>query len=165
MDANPVLTLRDIHVESVRDLLARYHLSLELMPDGEDITASFWGEQEAGIVGSHVYARNDTPVHSVLHEACHIICMDEDRRACLDRDAGGDDLEEAAVCYLQIVLADQLKEVGAKRLMSDMDVWGYTFRVGSTRRWYDDDADDARDWLVDNGLLGTSGAPEYRSRK
>lgn len=165
MNENSVLTLRDVHLDSVRDLLARYDLSLELVPDGEEIAASYWGEQEAGIVGSQVYARNDTPVHSVLHEACHIICMDEDRRACLNRDAGGNDLEEAAVCYLQIVLAGQLQKIGAQRLMSDMDIWGYSFRLGSARRWFEDDADDARGWLVDNGLLRASGSPEYRCRK
>jgi len=165
MDESSVLTLRDVRLEPLRGLLARYHLSLELVPDGEEITASYWGEQEAGVAGSQVFARNDTPVHSVLHEACHIICMDEDRRACLDRDAGGSDLEEAAVCYLQIVLAGQLQEIGTQRLMTDMDVWGYSFRLGSARHWFEDDADDARDWLVDNGLLRASGSPAYRCRK
>lgn len=164
MDGKPVLTLRDVRVEPMRVLLARYQLSLELIADGEDITGSFWGEREAGIVGSRVYARNDTPVHSILHEACHIICMDEDRRVHLDKDAGGNDLEEAAVCYLQIVLAARLQNVGARRLMRDMDSWGYTFRLGNARRWFDDDAGDARDWLVENGLLTASGAPGFHCR-
>ncbi|NIS90685.1 MAG: hypothetical protein GTN98_11520, partial [Woeseiaceae bacterium] len=48
--------------------------------------------------------RSDTPVHSLLHETCHIICMSRERRAELETDAGGDDLEEAAVCYLQVLL-------------------------------------------------------------
>ena len=51
-------------------------------------------------------------MHSVLHEASHYICMSPARRAQLDRDAGGDELEEAAVCYLQILLADELPAVG-----------------------------------------------------
>jgi hypothetical protein len=91
--------------------------------------------------------------------------MDEQRREQLRRDAGGDDLEEAAVCYLQILLAEQLDEVGATRLMQDMDTWGYSFRLGSTARWFYDDARDAREWLVRSALLDSHGAPAYRLRK
>lgn len=165
MPSSPVLTLQDVHVEALRDLLHRYKLSLEHVADSTEITGSYWGEPEAGIVGMRIYARNDTPLHSILHEACHTICMDDTRRARLSKDAGGDDLEEAAVCYLQIVLAGQLMNDGANRLMSDMDTWGYTFRLGSTRRWFDDDAADARDWLVENGLLGVLGEPSFRVRE
>ena len=97
--------------------------------------------------------RADTPVHSALHEACHWLCMDASRRAGLHTDAGGDDLEECAVCYLQIVLADRLPDVGGRRLMRDMDVWGYSFRLGSAQAWFEQDAADARAWLVEHGLL------------
>src|SRR5256885_5038582 len=48
-----------------------------------------------------------TLFRSVLHEASHYVCMTAERRAGLDRDAGGSDLEEAAVCYLQVLLAGQ----------------------------------------------------------
>jgi hypothetical protein len=34
-----------------------------------------------------------------------------------------------------------------------MDAWGYTFRLGSAARWYAEDADDARQWLLERGLL------------
>ena len=69
----------------------------------------------------------DTPVHSVLHEAVHVICASPERRATLCRDAGSNDLEEAAVCYLQVLLADYVAGVGRDRLMRDMDHWGYSF--------------------------------------
>ena len=80
------------------------HLSLTLVARGESIPGSYWGESEAGLKGERLYARLDTPVHSVLHEASHYICMTPERRARLDRDAGGDDDEESAVCYLQVLL-------------------------------------------------------------
>ena len=91
--------------------------------------------------------------------------MNEARRACLDRDAGSDDLEESAVCYLQVVLADFLDGMSRDRLMQDMDAWGYSFRLGSTRRWFDEDAEDAKRWLVDNGLLSGDGLPIFQLRR
>jgi len=112
--------------------LAKYGLTLRIQRGDQPITGSFWGDEEAGIVGRDVYVRSDTPVHSLLHETCHTICMTKERRDRLDRDAGGDDLEESAVCYLQIVLADEIEGVGRDRLMSDMDAWGYSFRLGRT---------------------------------
>jgi len=105
----------------------------------------------------------DTPVHSALHEGSHFICMDHERRAALDRDAGGDDPEEAAVCYLQVLLAGELPDVGGARLMRDMDAWGYSFRLGSTQAWYQSDAEDARGWLQRAGIIDASGALTGRS--
>ena len=137
----------------------------ELLDDGAPIRGSFWGEPEAGIVGRCVYARLDTPLHSVLHEAGHVICMNEARRGCLDRDAGGDDIEEAAVCYLQVVLADHLPGAGRNRLMADMDRWGYSFRLGCTKAWFETDADDARHWLMANGLLTATDNPVFTLRR
>jgi len=87
--------------------------------------------------------------------------MDGDRRSRLDRDAGGDDLEESAVCYLQIVLADHITGVGRERVMADMDAWGYSFRLGSTRAWFENDADDAKDFLLNHNLIDTSGKPTF----
>ncbi|EQD69159.1 hypothetical protein B1A_07018, partial [mine drainage metagenome] len=55
------------------------------------------GRVRSGLAGNKLYARADTPVHSVLHEACHFICMSAAQRADLDTDAGGDDAEECAV--------------------------------------------------------------------
>jgi hypothetical protein len=154
-----VLTVADIGTKPLSALLQQYRLEFRLVRDGLDIPGSYWGDAEAGILGSAVYARCDTPVHSVLHETCHIICMDATRRASLDTDAGGDDLEESAVCCLQILLADQLDGVGRDRLMADMDAWGYSFRLGSTRAWFEADAEDALAWLVGRGLVGPSSVP------
>ncbi len=111
-----------------------------------------------------MYARLDTPVHSVLHEASHYVCMTPERRAGLDRDAGGDDLEESAVCYLQVLLAGELPGVGSARLCADMDEWGYSFRLGSTRAWFDGDADDARQWLFNHGVVDNNGILTGRLR-
>jgi len=145
-------------------LLARFGLTLVLQAEQEPIRGSYWGEPEAGIVGKTVFARADTPVHSLLHEACHVICMDGERRRRLDRDAAGDDLEEAGVCYLQVLLADELRGVGQYRLMMDMDAWGYSFRMGSTRAWFQDDAEDARKFLLIHGLINSVGKPAWRLR-
>jgi hypothetical protein len=159
-----VTVIADVPLASIEALLGRYDLALHVQADGEPITGSFWGDSEAGIVGNNVYVRNDTPVHSLLHETCHIICMSAERRANLETDAGGDDLEEAAVCYLQVVLADEIAGVGRQRLMKDMDVWGYSFRLGSTRSWFERDAADARNWLIDQRLLGADDSPSFRLR-
>jgi hypothetical protein len=162
---NPVLRVADVRFRKLTELLGRFGLSLELLDDDAAITGSYWGEPEAGVVRRRVYVRLDTPVHSLLHEACHVICMDEGRRAALERDAGGDDIEEAAVCFLQIVLADYVPGVGRDRLMQDMDSWGYSFRLGSSRAWFESDAADARAWLLDHGLLSAAGTPRFELRK
>jgi hypothetical protein len=138
-------------------LLRGYGLTLALVPDGQHIPGSYWGESEAGLKGATLYARPDTPVHSVLHEASHFICMSPARRSRLDRDAGGTDLEEAAVCYLQILLAHQLPGVGGKRLMRDMDSWGYSFRCGDTRSWFEGDCADALQWLLQRRIVTGAG--------
>lgn len=82
----------------------------------------------------------------------------------MHRDAGGDDAEEAAVCYLQILLADRLSALGGQRLMHDMDAWGYSFRLGSTARWFSEDADDARTWLKRAGIIDGDGQLTFRLR-
>jgi hypothetical protein len=139
-------------------VLHHYGLTLRLTAPNENIPGSYWGESEAGLKGDVLYARLDTPVHSVLHEASHYICMTPERRSGLDRDAGGDDAEESAVCYLQILLADTLPEVGRLRLMQDMDEWGYSFRLGSTRAWLEGDAADSRQWLLARGIIREDGS-------
>jgi hypothetical protein len=159
-----VLTVAALSRVDIDALLARYGLALEVQNDGEAISGSYWGAPEAGVIGRKVFVRRDTPVHSLLHETCHIICMSEDRRMELETDAGGDDIEEAAVCYLQILLADALQGVGRDRLMADMDAWGYSFRLGDTRSWFERDAEDARNWLIDKGLIEKDDRPVYRLR-
>jgi hypothetical protein len=139
-------------------LLESYGLAVRYVTEGEQIPGSYWGDSEAGLVNSTLFLRPDTPLHSALHEAAHFVCMDEARRRSLDRDAGGDVLEENAVCYLQILWGDVLPEVGAESVMADMDEWGYTFRLGSAACWFREDAEDARGWLQSRGLLDQNDA-------
>jgi hypothetical protein len=145
-------------------LLDRYGLQLHLVTPEEMIPGSYWGEREAGLIGAKIFARLDTPLHSVLHESAHYICMTPERRAGLDTDAGGDDAEESAVCYLQVILAGSLPGVGRERMCRDMDDWGYTFRLGSAAAWFADDAEDSRTWLTRNGLLDAQGGITYVCR-
>ena len=145
--APTVLTLGDIDTGAVAELLASCGLALVRVPAGEAIPGSFWGECEAGLIGCNVYARNDTPVHSILHEAAHLLVMPEARRALVHTDATDSIPEEDAACFLQILLADQLSGVGATRLMADMDAWGYSFRLGSACGWFANDAEDALNFL------------------
>jgi hypothetical protein len=155
--APAVLLLRSVDRVPVALLLDRFGLDLTLVAHGEQIPGSFWGDSEAGLQGEQLYARLDTPVHSILHEAGHYICMSPERRAGLDPNAGGDDLEEAAVCYLQLLLAGELPAVGRARMFADMDSWGYSFRLGSTRAWFEGDAADARAWLERHGVIDGGG--------
>ncbi len=145
-------------------LLERYGLELTLVAPERVIPGSYWGEREAGLLGSTLYARLDTPLHSVLHESAHFICMSAERRAGLDTDAGGDEREEGAVCYLQILFADVLRNVGRERMCRDMDEWGYTFRLGSAAAWFAADAEDARQWLAHHGIIDERSRITYACR-
>ena len=144
--------LADIGFEPAAALLASCGLRLVALPADADIPGSYWGAPEAGLVGHDVYARPDTPVHSLLHEAAHLLVMPAERRAGVHTDASDCQLAEAARCALQILLADGLPGVGRERLMADMDAWGYTFRLGSARAWFERDAADALDFLAARGL-------------
>ncbi|AEQ95475.1 hypothetical protein ACQR53_04740 [Xanthomonas oryzae] len=148
-----VLCVADIGLDAPAALLARYGLRLHRVDAGAAIPGSFWGEPEAGIIGCDVYVRDDTPVHSLLHEAGHLIVLPPEKRAAVHTDATDSVDEEDATCYLQILLAEQLPGVGSARLMADMDSWGYTYRLGSTRAWFEQDAENARSWLDARGLL------------
>ena len=144
--------------------LDRYSLELILVAPEQVIPGSYWGAREAGLIGTKIYARLDTPLHSVLHETAHFICMTPERRAGLDTDAGGDDAEEGAVCYLQILLAKELPNVGQERMCRDMDDWGYSFRLGSAAMWFAKDAEDARAWLRRHGLIDEEDRATYACR-
>jgi hypothetical protein len=156
-----VMRLADIDENDARALLARYGLRLERVALAHPIPGSFWGDEEAGIIGTTVYARGDTPVHSMLHEAGHLIVLPPERRAQVHTDATDSIDEEDATCYLQIVLADELPGVGSARLLADMDAWGYSFRLGSAAAWFAEDAENARQWLVERGLLDEQGQPVF----
>ena len=45
-----------------------------------------------------------------------------------------------------------------------MDEWGYSFREGQTERWFNTDADDAREWLRAEKLLDHADNPLFRLR-
>jgi hypothetical protein len=148
-----MLTVADIDMHAAATLLARHGLLLEWVEQGAPIPGCFWGEPEAGVIGEKVYVRGDTPVHSLLHESCHLIVAPPELRMRIHTNASDSQAEEDAACYLQIVLADALAGVGRTRLMDDMDAWGYTFRLGSACAWFEHDAQDARSWLQARGLL------------
>jgi hypothetical protein len=151
--AADVLTLDDIGLADVVGLLARYELQFALVENGEPIPGSFWGDSEAGLIGSTVYARRDTPVHSLLHEACHLIVLSPEDRAAVHTNATASSEEEDAVCVLQALLGDALPGVGRDRVLADMDTWGYTFRLGSARAYVECDSTEAWQWLQARGLL------------
>lgn len=160
-----VLTCAEVNLTALATLLSRYGLTLVAVENQHPIPGSFWGGVEAGLIGNKIFFFYQTPIHSILHEACHYICMDHQRRMTVHTDAGGDYLEENGVCYLQIILADQLPQVGQTRLCTDMDNWGYTFRLGSSRAWFDHDAEDARQWLRHHQLIDEQNQPTWQLRQ
>ncbi len=162
--ASGVLSLDAYPQGRLEALLGRYGLELVRVAEGRPVPGSFWGGSEAGLIGARLYARGDTPLHSILHEGCHFVCMTPERRAGLHTDAGGDYAEENGVCYLQILLADELPGVGRVRLMDDMDAWGYSFRLGSAAAWFSGDAEDAAQWLQVHGLIDAARRPTWRLR-
>ena len=147
-----MLRWSDIDPKPVIELLQQFDLEFTPVDDGQAIPGSHWGDEEAGLIGTCLYARRDTPVHSVFHEACHYFLMDQARRENLHTDAGGTSTEENAVCYLQICLAARFAEIGDQRMCRDMDSWGYSFRLGSASAWFKDDADDAVEFLKSGGF-------------
>ena len=163
--SNKVLRLQDIDFKSVSDLLTCFGLALEKVVEQNDIPGSYWGDDEAGLIDNRLLARSDTPLHSILHETCHYICMDHSRRVGIHTDAGGDYDEENGVCYLQILLANHIDGFGQQRMLDDMDRWGYTFRLGSAQTWFEKDAEDAVTWLQQHLLIDSQRQPTWNLRK
>ncbi len=159
-----VIELRALARAPIDDCVARYGVRVLRVRDGEPIAHSYWGAPEAGLEGALIHARGDTPVHSLLHELGHYVCMSAARRARLVKDAGGDPDEECAVCYLQILLADQLPGFGRERALADMDAWGYSFREGSAHAWWRGDARFARAWLLSHALIDSADRVTWRLR-
>ncbi|MSR16030.1 MAG: hypothetical protein EXR86_16070 [Gammaproteobacteria bacterium] len=140
---------------ALQEVLAPWKLQILYVGEDADIPFSFWGAPEAGLRTATLYVRADTPINSVLHEASHFRCMDATRRESLDTDAGGDDLEECAVCYLSVLIASLIPDYGLSSMLHDMDIWGYSFRLGSARAWFEQDAEDAVTWLRERQIIGT----------
>ena len=162
--SHEVTPCAELPSKALQQLLAAYDIEVIEIADEETLPGSFWGDPEAGLIANRLYVRPSTPVQSALHEACHYICMDSERRSQLHTDAGGGYDEENGVCYLQILLADQLAGMTRERMMRDMDSWGYSFRLGSTRAWFEHDAEDAKDWLIQHQLLDAAGQPNWHLR-
>ncbi len=160
-----VLCCADIDATPFAQLLGRYGIVLEWVKDGEDIPGSFWGDSEAGIIANRLIVRRDTPLHSALHEGCHYICMDQERRSGLDTDAGGGYDEENGVNYLQLLLSNYVAECGMDRMFNDMDEWGYSYRLGSARAWFEQDAEDAKQWLLSHQLITDDNQPSWQIRQ
>lgn len=146
-------------------MLGQYHLDIIIVADNQEIPGSWFGDSEAGLIGQQLYIRMDTPVHSALHEACHYVCMDKIRRHNLHTNAGGGYDEENGVCYLQILLTDSITGFGLQRIFSDMDAWGYTFRLGSSKAWFYKDAEDALQWLIKNNIVNQQQLPTFFLRQ
>lgn len=159
-----VLIVKDINSLHLSSLLSKYNLTLNTVDQNTNIPGSYWGESEAGLIANQVYVRDDTPIHSLLHETCHYICMDNQRREQIDTNAEGDYDEENAVCYLQILLANELADMQSQRMMQDMDSWGYTFRLGSAQKWFEKDAEDAKQWLLRYKLIDENEKPTFNLR-
>ena len=159
-----VVTLAILAPGDLDALAARYEMCVLEIEHGAPIPGSYWGESEAGLVDDRLYVRADTPAHSALHELCHYVCMDDARRARLATDAGGSDDEECGVCYLEVLLADELRGFGRERCFADMDAWGYSFREGSARAWWAGDARFAREWLLERDLIDAHDRPTFKLR-
>lgn len=166
MNQNVIKVTRcaELEPKALQELLSPYGMVVEHVACHEAIPGSFWGDEEAGLIDNTLLVRPDTPVHSALHEACHYICMDQMRREGLHTDAGGSYDEENGVCYLQILLANQLPGIDSQQMMDDMDAWGYSFRLGSAEEWFKFDADDAVNWLRQYDLIDLQNKPTWKLR-
>ncbi len=149
----------------IDDLSRRYCFRVKKVDLSQKIPGSFWGGDEAGFIKNTLFFRDSTPLHSIFHEVCHYVCMDGDRRKNLYSDAKSSIIEENGVCYLQILLSNYYSSVGIERMQNDMDRWGYSFRFGSAKNWFEKDASDAFEWLLKHRLIDHSGKPTWSLRK
>ena len=160
-----VLCCGEIKLVELASLLGKFSIQLHLIEDSKEIPGSWFGDPEAGIINNNLYIRNDTPVHSALHESCHYVCMSPDRRENLHTNAGGDYDEENAVCYLSILLSEYINSFGQERMLNDMDEWGYTFRLGSSKAWFEGDAEDAKELLIKYKIIDLNKNPLWTIRE
>ena len=159
------LTCGELAEDRLTTLLSPYNINVITINNDADLPGSFWGEPEAGLIENQLYVKPSTPLQSALHEACHYICMDQQRRSKLNTDAGGGYDEENGVCYLQILLSEFIPECGKERMFIDMDAWGYSFRLGSAKAWFEQDAEDAMQWLQNHQVIDLHQQPTWQLRK
>ncbi|MFK7816529.1 MAG: hypothetical protein AB8B92_09340 [Gammaproteobacteria bacterium] len=150
--------------ESVKNLLNHYGIKVNHFDNHTDIPHSFWGNPEAGRLRDQLFIRGDTPIHSVLHEACHYICMPAEQRSAMLVDAKGTAEEENATCYLQILLAGHIVGYSRTQILKDMDDWGYSFRLGSAFAWFTQDAQDTQTWLINKQIINQQQMPTWKLR-
>jgi len=155
---------KNLNPNSIQQLLGHYGMQVGCINTEEDIPHSFWGAPEAGRVKNRLYIRGDTPIHSILHETCHYVCMPTEQRALTLVDAKGSTMEENATCFLQILIADHIEGYSRSKLMQDMDDWGYSFRLGSTKAWFTEDAQDAQQWLMSESIINNHCQPTWNLR-
>jgi len=161
----PVVQVAAVEFRDCVDIAARFGVELVPVAAGQSIPGTYWGEPEAGLIASRLYVRADTPVHSLLHELSHFVCMSPARRQALDTNAGGTVIEECAVCYLQLLLAAELPGFGFERALHDMDAWGYSFREGPAAAWFAGDGSDGREWLERYRLIDAGARVLWRVRE
>lgn len=138
---------------SICKVLNRYDLVLNTVAPYTNIPYSFWGAPEAGRKNNQLYVRFDTPLHSILHEVSHYVCMSQNQRCLNSYDAGGGVFEENATCFLQILLSDHICGYNRTQQMQDMDNWGYNFRLGSSSSWFQQDTEETRQWLQNFNII------------
>jgi len=155
---------KNLNSDSIKALVSNYGIQINCSDPGVAIPHSFWGAPEAGRIHEQLYIRVDTPIHSLLHEACHYVCMSAEQRKLTQMDAKGSAMEENATCYLQILLSDYIKEYSRTQLMEDMDVWGYSFRLGSALAWFNRDTEEVRQWLISHLIINTQDKPTWKLR-
>ena len=78
-----VVELAALERRELEELAGAYGATLVEVARTAPIPGSYWGGAEAGLVGARVFVRADTPAHSLLHELCHYVCMDDARRIAL----------------------------------------------------------------------------------
>lgn len=154
----------NLNSDSIKKLLSRYGMQINYSKPGVAIPHSFWGTPEAGRKKNRLYIRGDTPIHSLLHESCHYVCMPAEQRTLNQIDAKGSAMEENATCYLQILLAEHIDGYSRTQLMKDMDAWGYSFRLGSANSWFTQDTEDVRQWLISQQIINAQDKPTWKLR-
>ena len=144
--------LRDIGFDDVAALLARYGLAARARRRRRADPRQLLGRTRSRPDRPRVHARDDTPVHSLLHEAAHLIVLPPERaRRAYRRHRFGRGRRRR----LRAAVAARRRPARRRprALMADMDAWGYTFRLGSARAYFERDAEDAGPGCSARGLV------------